>query len=116
MISKAELKTKELLRQIGFVVKSYDELSNIDPANVIYTQVPIRNWIIDFALLNAQIALEVDGYWHNQPMRKINDDKKDVFLRKSGWKIIRIPADLIEQFPDRARGHLRSSILRLMDL
>lgn len=46
-----------------------------------------KAYLIDFYIPKNKIALEVDGkYWHNS----IKDFKKDLFLKKRGFKVCRI--------------------------
>jgi len=117
VISTTEIKAKTIIENLGFIVKSYAQLSCIDPANTIYSQVRIDQWIADFALINAKILIEIDGgYWHGQPLKKIKDNKRDKFLRQSGWQVIRISADMIEKFPDHASRQIYTAILSLLVL
>ena len=48
-------------------------------------------WFVDFAFEDKRFALEIDGKQHQQPDRMKKDQKKDVFLMKSGWRVHRIP-------------------------
>lgn len=63
----------------------------------------LRYYIIDIAIPAKKIAIEVDGdFYHSnesagffcvtkiQKKNKINDQKKNLFLSKNGWKLIRI--------------------------
>ena len=48
-------------------------------------------YLIDIALPDSKIAIEVDGeHWHRN--RKVEDAERDSYLRSKGWKVIRIPA------------------------
>ena len=53
----------------------------------------VGRYLIDFALTDLRIALEVDGhYWH----RGLRDEaKRDSFLTKYGWQVLRITEDEI---------------------
>jgi len=51
-------------------------------------------FIIDFAIPDKKIAIEVDGkHWHKD---KKKDRFRDWMLRRAGWKVIRIDEDEIE--------------------
>ena len=116
MISGTEMKAKAIIENLGFIVKPHAHILDIDPANTIYSQVRIDKWIADFALINAKILIEIDGaYWHRD-LKKLKDDKRDAFLRQSGWQVVRISADTIEEFSDHASRQVYSAILSLMDL
>lgn len=48
-------------------------------------------FVIDFAFLNEQIALEVDGKSHESKKQIKKDHARDLFLRRNNWVSIRIP-------------------------
>lgn len=49
---------------------------------------------VDFSIeTNAtKLVIEVDGQQHNEPEQKLLDKKRDSYLNKDDWKVIRIPA------------------------
>lgn len=49
-----------------------------------------HHYKIDLASPSEMIAIEVDGLSHGTRSRKLQDAKKDRFLRESGWKVLRI--------------------------
>lgn len=57
---------------------------------VFYTNIPeIRIFSVDFKLYNN--IIEFDGtYWHSSEKQKIIDKKRDEFLIKKGYKVLRI--------------------------
>lgn len=57
--------------------------------NVEYIQeAKMGRYSVDFLIPKLRIALEIDGaYWHRNVAR---DKRKNVFLRKNGWSIIRL--------------------------
>jgi len=73
-----EAKTKEILTRLNIAFE---------------WEKPVGRYLIDFALTDLRIALEVDGhYWH----RGLRDEaKRDSFLAKYGWRVIRITEDEI---------------------
>ena len=51
-------------------------------------------FIIDFAIPEKKIAIEVDGkHWHEN---KKKDRFRDWMLKRAGWKVVRIDEDEIE--------------------
>lgn len=48
------------------------------------------NFFIDFAFIDRKIALEIDGKQHQEKERKERDIRKDNYLIKEGWEVIRI--------------------------
>ena len=56
-------------------------------------QFPIGNHIADFAAPSFKLAIEVDGGYH--VTRAAADARKDRHLRRAGWRVLRIPAELV---------------------
>lgn len=55
-------------------------------------------FVIDFAFVNEQFAIEVDGTSHNEKQQKKLDDKRDRYLRTVGWVPLRVrEEDLVGQ-------------------
>jgi very-short-patch-repair endonuclease len=64
---------------------------------------------IDFAIPSMMIAIECDGdYWHSLPKRKRSDSKRDLFLKDSGWTVIRLPGKQI------VSGEFRDTLLSVL--
>lgn len=49
-------------------------------------QFPIPPYIVDFACLDAQLIVECDGGQHARPGEH---DRRDAFLRRHGWHVLR---------------------------
>jgi very-short-patch-repair endonuclease len=49
-------------------------------------QYPITPYIVDFACLEAKLIVEADGSQHALPG---DHDRRDAFLRKQGWRVLR---------------------------
>ena len=56
-------------------------------------QFPIGNHIADFAVPGIKLAIEVDGGYH--ATRATADARKDRHLRRAGYRVLRIPAELV---------------------
>jgi very-short-patch-repair endonuclease len=52
-------------------------------------QVPIGNFIADFACLSARLILEVDGSRHGTPTGLSADAERTAWLESKGFKVIR---------------------------
>jgi very-short-patch-repair endonuclease len=54
------------------------------------TQVRCGKYRIDLALVGPRIAIECDGKaYHSSPEQKAHDRRKDAYLHKNGWKVLR---------------------------
>lgn len=65
---------------------------------VVKTQVPCGKYRIDIALPAYQIAIECDGKaYHSTPAQKAHDMRKNAYLKRSGWKVLRFPGSRINK-------------------
>ena len=49
-----------------------------------------ERFVIDFAFVNEQVAIEIDGPSHNSQRQRKLDDMRDTYLARNGWVTIRI--------------------------
>lgn len=62
------------------------------------TQVPCGRYSIDITLPAYHIAIECDGKaYHSTPEQKAHDKRKDAYLRKNGWKVLRFSGSRINR-------------------
>jgi len=118
-LTKSETTFKEVLEEMGFTVKFFENKSPDDTQNI-YMQVPVLSYCLDFACPQRKIDMEVDGeYWHGsafmsvtalQLQRKLHDDQRDKDLRGDGWTVFRIPASSLssERMKPRLIQHVQS--------
>lgn len=50
-------------------------------------QHPVGKYILDFACVEAGLAIEVDGGQHNE--MQIHDNQRTAWLEAQGWKVLR---------------------------
>ena len=53
----------------------------------------VRGYIVDFALLEVKLVVEVDGEYHNEEQQKIYDEARAGYLKEFGLNIIRFSND-----------------------
>ena len=58
-------------------------------------QVRIGRFIADLAAPAVRLIVEVDGPWHAR--RGTADERRDRALERAGWRVVRLPADLVER-------------------
>jgi very-short-patch-repair endonuclease len=58
--------------------------------------------IVDFYAPARRLAVEVDGAHHAEPARKRADARRDRRLVKAGFRVLRLPAELVLQKPQVA--------------
>ncbi len=83
---------KELRKnQTDFEINLWNALRNRNFMNLKFRrQVPIGNYIVDFACKEKRIILELDGSGHIEKEQVIHDDIRDDYLKSLGYKVIRI--------------------------
>lgn len=52
-----------------------------------------QRFVLDFAFIPEQIALEIDGLSHEKRLQRISDRKRDSYLRSNNWVALRIKDD-----------------------
>jgi len=52
-------------------------------------QVPIGKYIVDFCCHNSRLVIELDGGQHNEDEHKDKDQRKESYLKKENFKVVR---------------------------
>jgi len=58
-------------------------------------QVPIGPYVADFACVAEHLIVELDGKPHDNPERQDRDRHRDTWLSEHGWRVLRIPNDIV---------------------
>ncbi len=69
-------------------------------------------YVLDFAFINEQVAVEVDGKDHKQKNQKRSDKIRDRFLHSNNWTTIRIQDD---EFHGYKASFYKSLIRQIVD-
>ncbi len=94
--SPIELRFYDALSLNGYYVKS---------------QVPCGKYRIDLALPKYKIAIECDGKaYHSTPEQKAHDRRKNAYLRKNGWKVMRFSGRMIHRDLAKVLEKIKSEI------
>src|ERR1044071_6351960 len=62
-------------------------------------QVPIGNYVADFACMAARLVIEIDGSQHGEEENKIDDDARTRWLEGEGYRVLRFWNNDIVQNP-----------------
>ena len=65
-------------------------------------------FLVDFAAPAAQLVVEVDGGYHRDRARA--DARRDRELARLGWRVLRLPDQLVRQQLDRAVDLVRAAL------
>jgi very-short-patch-repair endonuclease len=73
-------------------------------------QVPIcGRFIVDFLAPELRLVIEVDGEYHGR--RRRADARRDEVLRRSGYRVLRLDAELVERELAVAVARIREELL-----
>jgi very-short-patch-repair endonuclease len=73
-------------------------------------QCPIGKYIVDFYCFEAALAIELDGSIHSQPDQLRKDAAKDLFLKKRGVQVLRVPNGLVLKYPEGFLKEVREAL------
>lgn len=65
-------------------------------------QVPIGRFVVDFLCVEQRFIVELDGPLHEQIEQQAHDASRDGWLRARGYRILRIPNEIVIGGGDRA--------------
>ena len=94
----SQKRAKELRKeQTLFEQKVWSLLRNRNFMNLKFRrQVPIGNYIVDFACKDKKIIIELDGSGHMSVEQIAHDEERDKYLTTLGYRIIRIPNNVLK--------------------
>ncbi|MBP2295209.1 endonuclease domain-containing protein [Azospirillum rugosum] len=72
-------------------------------------QHPVPPYVLDFACVEAHLAVEADGGQHNGSLR---DDARAEFLVAAGWRVLRFWNNDILANPDGVGETIRVALVR----
>jgi very-short-patch-repair endonuclease len=70
-----------------------------------------NQYIVDFAAPAVKLVVEVDGGYHKKRARA--DARRDRVLAELGWRMVRLPADLVERDLEAAVGVVCEAVANL---
>ncbi len=71
-------------------------------------QVPIGQYVVDFACLSARLIIEADGGVH--ALRTFDDAKRDAWLTSQGFRVLRfLNADILDR-PNHVLSEIRDVV------
>jgi very-short-patch-repair endonuclease len=74
-------------------------------------QHPVGPYIADFACIEANLVIEVDGATHGTPEERAYDERRTQVIEAGGWRVLRFTNDEVE----RNREGVRTSILMALE-
>lgn len=89
-------KTAWRLKNMSYPEKCFQKIledNGLDKQYLICREYSVFPYFIDFAFVDENIAVEIDGSQHLEEGRKKRDKNKDALLLSKGWRILRVPAN-----------------------
>lgn len=75
---------------------------------VVRRQYVVGRYIADFAVPARRLVIEVDGVYH--AARRVADARRDRELGRRGWRVLRLPAELVAQDLGEAVARVRVAL------
>jgi very-short-patch-repair endonuclease len=73
-------------------------------------QVPLGNYIVDFACFAHRLIVEIEGPSHDVPEQRFADHARDVWLRDQGFRVLRLSNDLVIGSTELAVARIRDAM------
>jgi very-short-patch-repair endonuclease len=73
-------------------------------------QVPIGPYVVDFVCSEKRLIVESDGPAHEQAERQAKDSVREAFLRAEGFRILRLPDDLVRGSTEITLQRIRQAL------
>lgn len=74
-------------------------------------QLPNRTVIVDIGFWRERLGVEIDGYRYHSSRKAFTHDRlRDADLVSAGWLILRVPATLVDDEPERFVSLVRSAL------
>ena len=73
----------------------------------------IGDYIVDFVCLDAQLVVEIDGGYHNDPEQKDLDRQRTKFLQSRGFSVLRFTNEEVIGNTDETLGIIKNAIRHL---
>jgi len=76
-------------------------------------QAPIGPYVADFVCFARRLVVEVDGYFH--AFHAERDARRDAWLRREGYRVLRIPDSVVLGHPEEAARLIRAAVAPIGD-
>ena len=73
-------------------------------------QVPFGNYILDFVCFEHRLIVEIDGPSHDVLEQRLADEIRDAWLRDQGFRVLRLPNELVIASTELAVTRIRDAM------
>ncbi len=74
---------------------------------------PIPPYTVDFCCVELKLIVEVDGKDHLTLLGESRDQRRDKFLKKNGYRVVRIPGYQVVKNPAKVMALIRTVVQEL---
>jgi very-short-patch-repair endonuclease len=75
-------------------------------------QAGIGNFIVDFVCYERRLIVEIDGPSHEDAEQQARDRERDLWLGEQGFRILRLPNELVIASTELAVARIRTALSR----
>ena len=73
-------------------------------------QVPLQSYIVDFICFERRLIVEIDGPSHENADQIATDRARDAWLRDQGFRVLRLPNELVIGSTELAVVRIRNAL------
>jgi very-short-patch-repair endonuclease len=73
-------------------------------------QVPLQTYIVDFVCFERRLVVEIDGPSHENAEQIAADKARDAWLQAQGFRVVRLPNELVIGSTELAMARIRSAL------
>ncbi len=73
-------------------------------------QVALGNYIVDFVCFERRLVVEIDGPSHDSQSAAESDARRDAWLAAQGFRVLRLPNDLVIGSTELAVAEIRTAL------
>src|SRR5229473_4832484 len=70
-------------------------------------QAPLGNFIVDFLCYERRLIVEIDGPSHDDAEQQASDRERELWLSEQGFRILRLPNELVIASTELAVARIR---------
>jgi very-short-patch-repair endonuclease len=74
-------------------------------------QVPLGDYILDFVCFGRRLVVEIDGPSHEVTEQRAADNERDGWLRGQGFRVLRLPNELVIASTELAVARIRDALV-----
>src|SRR5208282_3883506 len=75
-------------------------------------QAPLGDTILDFVCCEHRLVVEIDGPSHEVQEQRLADEDRDAWLREQGFRVLRLPNELLIASTELAVARIREAMTK----